>query len=90
VKITDTLVEDLGHEGLKFIWKRDGVWNEMEMNEIKSHVKKSLRGCKKTEKKKGLGTALRRKLKQERERLILWRTVRRKVKREKQRHSPKL
>ena len=52
VKITDTVVEDLGDKGLKFIWKRDGIWKEMEMSKIKSHVKKSLRDCKKTEKKR--------------------------------------
>ena len=83
MKISDTLVEELGHNGFNIIWKRDGIWKEMEMDEIKSHVRKNLRDCKKPQsklKRKGLETATRRKLKQERERLSLRRMVRRKLK----------
>jgi hypothetical protein len=47
VKISDTLLEELGHDGLNFIWKRDGVWKEMKMDEIKLHgVRKNQRDCK--------------------------------------------
>ena len=42
MKISDTLVEELGHDGLKFIWKREGVWKEMEIDKIKLHVRKNL------------------------------------------------